>query len=128
MTYVTTDPEAPESLTPNHFFLRFCGCSCARHSTGVGLEQPRAVARLSTTSRYVLEPLASGISAELQHRREPRSQRSIKIGDVVLIADNTLPRKYLVVSSQRYIQALMVSHGSQTSKQRTVYCEDPRRR
>ncbi|GBP94296.1 hypothetical protein EVAR_99675_1 [Eumeta japonica] len=30
----------------------------------------------------------------------------------------------LVVSSQRYIQALMESHGSQTSKQRMVYRED----
>ncbi|GBP02045.1 hypothetical protein EVAR_88436_1 [Eumeta japonica] len=93
LTYVTTDPEAPESLTPNHFPWRFCGCSCARHFQRVRLEQPRAVARLSTASRYVLSRWLREYLPELQHRREPHGRgEALKIGDVVLIADNTLPR------------------------------------
>ncbi|GBP64779.1 hypothetical protein EVAR_31901_1 [Eumeta japonica] len=59
----------------------------------VRLEQPRAVARLSTASRYVLSRWLREYLPELQHRREPHGRgEALKIGDVVLIADNTLPR------------------------------------
>ncbi|GBP77481.1 hypothetical protein EVAR_56092_1 [Eumeta japonica] len=71
LTYVTTDPEAPEALTPNHFLSAVLWLLPARRFQRVRLEQPRAVARLSTASRYVLEPLASGISARVTTPAEP---------------------------------------------------------
>ncbi|GBP07109.1 hypothetical protein EVAR_90646_1 [Eumeta japonica] len=70
----------------------FMGGAWERHFQRVRLEQPRAVARLSTASRYVLEPLA-GISARVTTPAGPHGRgEALKIGDVVLIADNTLPR------------------------------------
>ncbi|GBP78880.1 hypothetical protein EVAR_61529_1 [Eumeta japonica] len=94
LTYVTTDPEAPESLTPNHFLL---GGSAAAPAPGTFNESDlnsRAQWRVSQQladmfwSRWLREYLP-----ELQHRREPHGRgEALKIGDVVLIADNTLPR------------------------------------
>ncbi|GBP97478.1 hypothetical protein EVAR_46151_1 [Eumeta japonica] len=93
LTYVTTDPE-PESLTPNHFLL---GGSAAAPAPGAFNESDlnsRAQWRVSQQladmfwSRWLREYLP-----ELQHRREPHGRgEALKIGDVVLIADNTLPR------------------------------------
>ncbi|GBP93592.1 hypothetical protein EVAR_98436_1 [Eumeta japonica] len=94
LTYVTTDPEAPEALTPNHFLL---GGSVATPTPGAFNESDlnsRAQWRVSQQladmfwSRWLREYLP-----ELQHRREPHGHGgALKIGDVVLIADNTLPR------------------------------------
>ncbi|GBP27999.1 hypothetical protein EVAR_83630_1 [Eumeta japonica] len=79
LTYVTTDPEAPESLTPNHFLL---GGSAAAPAPGTFNESDlnsRAQWRVSTASRYVLEPLASGISARVTTPAgAARSRRSIE--------------------------------------------------
>ncbi|GBP96233.1 hypothetical protein EVAR_69615_1 [Eumeta japonica] len=91
-TYVTTDPEAPEALTLNHFLL---GCSGATSTPGAFNESDlnsRAQWRVSQQladmfwSRWLREYLP-----ELQHWREPHGHGgALEIGDVV--ADNTLPR------------------------------------
>ncbi|GBP96324.1 hypothetical protein EVAR_98429_1 [Eumeta japonica] len=94
LTYVTTDPEAPEALTPNHFlfsgFVATPTPGAFNESDLNSRAQWRVYQRLADMfwSRWLREYLP-----ELQHRREPHGHGgALKIGDVVLIADNTLPR------------------------------------
>lgn len=94
LTHVSVNSEDPEALTPNHFLL---GGSARTPSTGtfndsdlIGRPHWRASQRLADLfwARWLREYLP-----DLQHRREPHAKGpAIRAGDVVLIADGTLPR------------------------------------
>lgn len=94
LTHVSVHPEDPEAITPNHFIL---GGSARTPPSGayedadlIGRTHWRASQRLADLfwARWLKEYLP-----ELQYRREPHGKGpAIKIGDVVLIIDGTLPR------------------------------------
>lgn len=96
LTNVTTDPDDPEALTPNHFLLGGPsrvpqpGVFTKEDEVGCSRTHWRQAQRFADLfwSRWVREYLP-----ELQHRREPRPKgEPIKIGDLVLVADGNLPR------------------------------------
>ncbi|XP_049874507.1 uncharacterized protein LOC126372702 [Pectinophora gossypiella] len=94
LTHVSTSPEDPEALTPNHFILggpsRVPMPGAFTEGDDAGRKDWRKSQRLADMfwARWVREYLP-----ELQHRREPRASKgSISVGDLVLIADGTLPR------------------------------------
>lgn len=94
LTHVSVDPSDPEALTPNHFLLGGSANTAApgefTEGDTAGRAQWRASQRLADLfwSRWVKEYLP-----ELQHRREPHSRGAqLRIGDLVLVADGTLPR------------------------------------
>ncbi|XP_049886664.1 uncharacterized protein LOC126381183 [Pectinophora gossypiella] len=93
LTHVSVDPADPEALTPNHFLL---GGTAREGPPGTfddsdlsNRTQWRASQRLADLfwTRWMREYLP-----ELQNRREPHGEGTVKMGDVVLITDNTLPR------------------------------------
>ncbi|KAL0859420.1 hypothetical protein ABMA27_010599 [Loxostege sticticalis] len=94
LTHVSVSPEDPEALTPNHFLL---GGSALSPTFGtfdesdlIGRTHWRASQRLADLfwARWLKEYLP-----DLQYRREPYGRGpAIKVGDVVLITDGTLPR------------------------------------
>lgn len=91
LTHVATDPEEPEALTPNHFLLGtatgmpFVGeCDAADRRTW---RASQALAN-SFWARWVKEYLPT-----LAPRNDIRKrQDNVKPGDLVIIADGTLPR------------------------------------
>ncbi|KAL0839890.1 hypothetical protein ABMA28_016513 [Loxostege sticticalis] len=94
LTHVAVDPEEPETLTPNHFLLLEPAHEPAMGQFEdrdlLGKTHWRASQRIADMfwSRWIKEYLP-----ELQGRREPRGRGpELKTGDIVLIADNTLPR------------------------------------
>lgn len=94
LTHVSMDSDDPEALTPNHFLLggpsRVPLPGAFIEADAAGRKDWRISQRLADIfwARWVREYLP-----ELQHRREPRAKGgSIKVGDLVLIADGTLPR------------------------------------
>ncbi|KAL0810972.1 hypothetical protein ABMA28_010266 [Loxostege sticticalis] len=94
LTHVSLDPEEPEALTPNHFILLG-----PAHEPPMGETSPqdlqgrhtwRTSQRLADLfwARWVREYLP-----ELHHRREPHGRGPpLCMGDIVIVADNTLPR------------------------------------
>ncbi|KAL0803329.1 hypothetical protein ABMA28_017183 [Loxostege sticticalis] len=94
LTHVAVDPDEPETLTPNHFLLLEPAHEPAMGQFEdrdlLGKTHWRASQRIADMfwSRWIKEYLP-----ELQGRREPRGRGpELKTGDIVLIADNTLPR------------------------------------
>lgn len=94
LTHVSVDPEDPEALTPNHFLLMGPAMNPA---PGTFTDRDlltrghwRTSQRLADMfwQRWLREYLP-----DLQNRREPHGRGpQLKIGDVVLLIDNTLPR------------------------------------
>lgn len=94
LTHVSVDHDDPEAITPNHFIL---GGPTRDPAPGtfddrdlVGRAHWRTAQRLADMfwARWVREYLP-----ELQHRREVSGRGpALKTGDIVLVADNTLPR------------------------------------
>lgn len=94
LTHVSIDPTDPEAITPNHFLLGGSGrvptVTNIEESDLYGRTHWRASQRLADLfwARWLREYLP-----ELQHRREPHGRGPpLQIGDIVLVADNTLPR------------------------------------
>ncbi|XP_063826507.1 uncharacterized protein LOC135075990 [Ostrinia nubilalis] len=94
LTHVSVDPQDPETLTPNHFLLLGPAHAPPAGETSpqdlLGKASWRTAQRLADMfwARWLREYLP-----ELQHRREPHGKGpAVQLGDVVLIADNTLPR------------------------------------
>lgn len=94
LTHVSVDPADPEALTPNHFLLHGSAhvpvVGTFDDSDLIGRTHWRASQRLADIfwERWLREYLPS-----LQNRREPRGRGpELKLGDIVIIADNTLPR------------------------------------
>ncbi|GBP40476.1 hypothetical protein EVAR_25330_1 [Eumeta japonica] len=91
--------------------------------------KPRTVARLSTVSRYVLEALASRICPRCNrggsHTYAVGHYRSAMSSSSLITRCRVTPD--LSASLQKYVQAPTESHGSQTSRQRMAYHEDPRK-
>nr|XP_049693327.1 uncharacterized protein LOC126053911 [Helicoverpa armigera] len=91
LTHVSVNPLDPEALTPNHFLL---GSSTGLPTTGPCDEADRRTWRAAQAladrfwARWVREYLPL-----LAPRGEPQNnERPLQTGDVVLIADGTLPR------------------------------------
>ncbi|KAL0829301.1 hypothetical protein ABMA28_004105 [Loxostege sticticalis] len=94
LTHVSTDPDDPEPLTPNHFLLHGPSSEPALgtfdDSDLIGRTHWRASQRLADLfwTRWLQEYLP-----ELQHRREPHGRGPpLKLEDLVIIVDNSLPR------------------------------------
>ncbi|KAA5775392.1 hypothetical protein F3H09_33240, partial [Pseudomonas aeruginosa] len=94
LTHVSVSADDPDPLTPNHFLLggpaRVPVPGKFDDADLIGRAHWRAAQRLADVfwSRWLREYLP-----DLQNRREPHSRGpALKIGDVVIIADGTLPR------------------------------------
>lgn len=94
LTHVSTSADDEEALTPNHFILggpsRVPLPGTFNESDVISKKHWKASQQLADVfwSRWVREYLP-----ELQHRREPHAKGApIDVGNLVLIADGTLPR------------------------------------
>lgn len=94
LTHVSVHPDDPEALTPNHFLIGGSGRTMVPgtfdDSDLIGRTHWRASQRLADIfwSRWLREYLP-----DLQHRRDIHNRGpTVKVGDVVLIVDHTLPR------------------------------------
>lgn len=91
LTHVSVSPFDPEAITPNHFLL---GSSMGLPTTGPCDEADRRTWRATQAladhfwRRWLKEYLPT-----LVPRGEPHNnKRSLRAGDIVVVADNTLPR------------------------------------
>ncbi|XP_072947702.1 uncharacterized protein [Epargyreus clarus] len=91
LTHVSVDPADSEALTPNHFLI---GSSTGLPLTGPCEEADRSVWRKAQAladqfwGRWVKEYLPTLIP----RGQETRASRQLRVGDLVIVVDNTLPR------------------------------------
>ncbi|KOB52281.1 RNase H and integrase-like protein, partial [Operophtera brumata] len=94
LTHVAVTPEAPEALTPNHLLL---GANSHVPAPGAFAEDDEHARQHWRRAQYLADEFWRRWLHEylplLQQRREPHTTgEPPRIGDLVLICDNNLPR------------------------------------